>query len=168
MIRRAAATDHQWIVELASEVYRDLGDYGSIIPGWLEHSGVLPYIAESGGHRQGFILVGFYVPSDAPRGALVADLLAIAVEPEFQRQGLGRGLLDYAIELAEIAGRSNFVPQIRLTVAETNIPGQKLFRSAGFVVLNHEHGNYDGGQRAIRMQRPMPSVVVEEEALSGV
>jgi len=158
VIRRASAQDHPWIVDLAAGVYRALGDYRAIIPGWLDHSGVMPYLAETNGRRLGFILLGFYVPSDAPRGAFVADLLAIAVEPDMQRQGIGRRLLDYAIEVAEAAARSNFVPQMRLTVAETNERAQSLFRSAGFAILDDEHGTYDGGQRAIRMQRPVSSI----------
>jgi len=158
VIRRATDKDHPWIVDLAALVYRALGDYRAIIPGWLEHPGVMPYVAERDGCRTGFILLGFYVPADAPRGAFVADLLAIAVEPELQRKGIGRKLLDYAIEVAEAAARSNHVPEMRLTVAETNGRAQNLFRSAGFLILDREHGTYDGGQRAIRMQRPVSAV----------
>ncbi|MBT8494890.1 MAG: hypothetical protein KJO07_17670, partial [Deltaproteobacteria bacterium] len=93
MIRHAATSDHSWIVELASQVYRDLGDYGSIMPGWLEHPGVLPHVDEHHGIRRGFILLGFYAPSDSQQGSFTADLLAIAVAPDFQRRGVGRSLL---------------------------------------------------------------------------
>jgi len=143
------------MVSLGSRVYRELGDYGSILPAWLRHPGVLPYVDETAEGFRGFILVGFYTPEDTLPGAFVADLLAIAVEPHFQRRGVGRGLLAFAVEIAETTARSNNIPEMRLTVAETNVPGQRLFESSGFVVLNAEHGSYDGGQRAIRMRLPL-------------
>jgi len=155
------------MVELGSRVYEDLGDYGTILPGWLEHPGVLPYIDDTDGHCRGFILLGFYVPRDAPTGAFVADLLAIAVEPLFQRQGVGRSLLAYAIEVAELTSQQNHIPEMRLTVADGNHAGQSLFSEAGFVVLDDDHGNYDGGQRAIRMRLPL-GVARKRAHLRGV
>ncbi len=153
VIRRATPADHGWIRDTAADVYRPLGDYATIIPTWLEHTGVLAYVEEAPEEgrncRRGFILLGFYEPG-AP-GAYVADLLAIAVAPRFQRRGLGRQLLRYAIHLARLAGRDRDVPEMRLTVAETNEAGRRLFAWAGFQVLEEDHGCYEGGQRAMRM-----------------
>jgi ribosomal protein S18 acetylase RimI-like enzyme len=161
VIRRATRRDWSWIVSLASQVYGDLGDYGSIIPSWLDHPGVLTYLDEMevGAAKpvlRGFILLGFYQPPGAPVGAYVADLLAIAVAPDHRRRGVGRDLLEYAIHVARLASRTNRVPEIRLTVADTNQVGQRLFASSGFRVLDAHHGSYDGGQRAIRMTRALP------------
>jgi ribosomal protein S18 acetylase RimI-like enzyme len=153
VIRRARPADHPWITRLAANVYVELGDYGQIIPSWLLHPGVLAYIEEGGQAPRGFILLGFYEPTG--ERACVADLLAIAVSPEHQRRGIGRRLLDYAIDLAELIGAKNGVDEIRLTVAETNRPGRRLFGAAGFSVLDADHGLYDGGQRAIRMRRSL-------------
>lgn len=156
MIRRATPADFAWIRSLAAESYRELGDYGAIIPAWLDHAGVLAYVDEDGGsdgakHRRGFILLGFYEPSGRTDGAYVADLLAIAVSPRHQRHGVGRGLLGFAINMARLAARQNPVTEMRLTVADTNTAGRRLFDSAGFRVLDASHGAYDGGQTAIRM-----------------
>jgi ribosomal protein S18 acetylase RimI-like enzyme len=155
VIRRATKADFEWIRDTAADVYRALGDYATIIPSWLEHTGVLAYVeeAELDGQlaRRGFILLGFYEPETAPPGAYIADLLAIAVAPPYQRQGLGRYLLRYAIHVARLAGRENSVPELRLTVAETNDAGRRLFASTGFQALDEDHGCYEGGQRAIRM-----------------
>jgi ribosomal protein S18 acetylase RimI-like enzyme len=157
VIRRATPTDHTWITQLASHVYVELGDYEQIIPSWLLHPGVLAYLDEDRGvDLRGFILLGFYEPPDSG-GVCVADLLAIAVSPVHQRRGVGRALLHYAVELAELIGGKNGVEEIRLTVAETNHSGRRLFDSAGFEVLDADHGLYDGGQRAIRMTRPLLS-----------
>jgi ribosomal protein S18 acetylase RimI-like enzyme len=157
VIRRATPADHVWIAKVASEVYLDLGDYGSIIRSWLEHPGVLAYIDEDDQKNpRGFILLGFYQPAGIEAGTYMADLLAIAVDPAHQRKGVGRSLLRYAVHLAELASRTNRVPEIRLTVADTNRVGRHLFTSSGFRVLDENHGSYDGGQRAIRMARPLP------------
>jgi ribosomal protein S18 acetylase RimI-like enzyme len=156
VIRRATEADTEWIRDTAAEVYRPLGDYATIIPSWLEHTGVLAYVEEAeleGGdlHRRGFILVGFYEADSTPPGSYIADLLAIAVAPAYQRQGLGRYLLRYAIHVARLAGRENRVSELRLTVAETNDAGRGLFTASGFRDLDEDHGAYEGGQRAIRM-----------------
>lgn len=162
MIRRASRRDWDWIVSLAASVYDDLGDYGKIIPSWLEHPGVLTYLdeapGEDGGARplRGFILIGFYQPPGDPQPSYVADLLAIAVHPDHRRLGVGRSLLDFAIKVAARAGKTTDCPEIRLTVAHTNEVGQHLFSSSGFTVLDANHGSYDGGQRAIRMARSLP------------
>lgn len=154
MIRRATHDDRDWIRDVAAEVYARFGDYGKILPSWLSHPGVLTFVEESETHeRRGFILIGFYQPDDAPPGTFVADLLAIAVAPEWQRQGVGSRLLEYAIDLATLASQRTSVPELRLTVAEDNLAAQSLFRRMGFEVLDEHHGTYDGGQRAIRMRR---------------
>lgn len=161
MIRRSVPLDHDWIRDLAAEVYGQLGDYGRIIPAWLIHPGVLAYVdQEDAGApsavRRGFFLLGFYEPPEIAPGQFVADLLAIAVAPRYQRRGIGRALLEYAVETAASVTGNGVVSQIRLTVADTNLAGQRLFTSCGFRVLDENHGSYDGGQRAIRMGRSLP------------
>ena len=137
-------------------MYSDFGDYGTILPGWIHHPGVLTFIEEDDGAvRRGFILLGFYEPEDVREGTYVADLLAIAVVPNQQGQGVGRRLLDYAIDLATLAGQRVPVPEIRLTVADTNGRARRLFQRCGFEILDARHGSYDGGQVAIRMRRAL-------------
>jgi ribosomal protein S18 acetylase RimI-like enzyme len=160
MIRRSdGARDADWIRRTAATVYADLGDYGRIIPTWMGHAGVMTFVEtadeDAGGEtRRGFILIGFYEPEpgDLSRGLLVADLLAIAVAPDHQRRGVGRTLLEFAVDVATEAGRQAPVREIRLTVAETNKPALALFQKSGFEVLDPHHGAYDGGQRALRMR----------------
>jgi ribosomal protein S18 acetylase RimI-like enzyme len=158
MIRRldpSRIADYDWVRDTAQHVYAPLGDYGTIIPGWMSHPGVLTYLdVDEADVRRGFILVGFYEPGDK-KTALVADLLAIGVAPEHQRRGIGRDLLAFALDLAGEAAKNTQVSEIRLTVAATNRPALALFKTAGFVVLDAHHGAYDGGQRAIRMVKKL-------------
>jgi ribosomal protein S18 acetylase RimI-like enzyme len=159
MIRRSDPRrgDPEWIRSTAAEVYASLGDYGKIIPSWMSHPGVLTFVetGDEGGVevRRGFILVGFYEPDDLVPKRVVADLLAIGVAPAHQRRGIGRMLLAYALDVARLAHRDPPAAELRLTVADTNEPALRLFREAGFELLDPKHGSYDGGQRALRMRR---------------
>lgn len=162
MIRRATAADTDWIRDTAAHVYAALGDYGRVIPNWMAHSGVVGFVEapdDASERPRGFILLGFYSPRteaerrEVPQGALVGDLLAIAVAPEFQRQGVGTTLLAFAIDFVFEASSRAPVHELRLTVADTNITAQALFGRHGFEVIDPHHGAYDGGQRAIRMRR---------------
>ena len=159
MIRRASAADHPWIAAVAADVYGDLGDYGTIIRSWLGHPGVLTYLDEmregASTLPRGFTLLGFYEPPGAEAGSTIADLLAIAVDRPYQRHRIGSRLLEHAIHLAGLSRDGTRIREIRLTVADSNQIGQRFFASFGFQVLDENHGHYDGGQRAIRMARPL-------------
>ena len=159
VIRRASLADHAWIASVAADVYGDLGDYGTIIRSWLGHPGVLTYLDEvqdgPAPVARGFTLLGFYEPPGAEHGTTIADLLAIAVDRPYQRNGVGKRLLEHAIHLAALGRQSGRIDEIRLTVADSNQVGQRFFTSFGFRVLDENHGHYDGGQRAIRMTRPL-------------
>src|SRR5580765_7317765 len=126
MIRRAEVQDYPWIVASGAEAYRDLGDYTRILPSWLEQPGVLAWIDhEPTGRGRGFAMLGFYseaLTGAAPPGVhqVVADLLALAVLPTFQRHGIGSRLLDHVIEVAERVAPASHITQLRLTVAENN------------------------------------------------
>jgi ribosomal protein S18 acetylase RimI-like enzyme len=162
VIRRATPNDHTSITNIASEVYGELGDYGTILPSWLVHPGVEAYVdpcwvgatLES---LRAFVLLGFFEPLAPMEPLLLVDLLALAVVPEHQQKGNGRRMLREAIRLATDAARGFSQADIRLTVSESNPVAQKLFSSEGFEVLDPNHGAYDRGQRAIRMTLRLPT-----------
>jgi ribosomal protein S18 acetylase RimI-like enzyme len=158
MIRRAEVQDHPWIVAIGAEAYRDLGDYTRILPSWLEQPGVLAWIDEDvQGRGRGFAMLGFY--SEEPtrpddHAQVVADLLALAVLPAFQRRGIGSKLLAHVIDVAERVGPASRIGQLRLTVAEDNVGAQRLYARSGFHVVEGA-ATYDNGQRALRMVRDL-------------
>jgi ribosomal protein S18 acetylase RimI-like enzyme len=157
MIRRAEVADHPWIIATGAEAYRDLGDYTRILPSWLEQPGVLAWIDHDvQGRGRGFAMLGFYMEGNEPGGGsqVVADLLALAVLPTFQRKGLGSKLLAHVIEVAERVAPSSHIGTLRLTVAETNTGAQRLYARTGFTIVDGS-ATYDRGQRALRMSRPL-------------
>jgi ribosomal protein S18 acetylase RimI-like enzyme len=161
MIRRAEVSDHPWIIASGAEAYHDLGDYTRILPSWLEQPGVLAWIDHDvQGRGRGFAMLGFY--TEDPTGArsvtgtqhVVADLLALAVLPLYQRRGIGGKLLLHVIEVAERVAPSSHISQLRLTVAEDNVGAQRLYARTGFRIVDGS-ATYDRGQRALRMARPL-------------
>lgn len=155
MIRRAEAADHPWIIATGAEAYRDLGDYTRILPSWLEQPGVLAWIDhDPQGRGRAFAMLGFYTEAPLRSPEVVADLLALAVLPGFQRRGIGSRLLTHVIEVAERVAPSSRITALRLTVAETNVSAQRLYERAGFRVVDGS-ASYDRGQRALRMARAL-------------
>lgn len=155
MIRRAEIADHPWIIATGAEAYRELGDYTRILPSWLEQPGVLAWIDHDlQGRGRAFAMLGFYMEGQIPNAEVVADLLALAVLPAFQRRGIGSKMLTHVIEVAERVAPSSKIATLRLTVAETNTAAQRLYARAGFSVVDGS-ATYDRGQRALRMMRPL-------------
>lgn len=68
-----------------------------------------------------------------------AELLLLAVSPEFRRRGIGRMLLDQFIDHARDRG----VSRVHLEVREGN-PAVIMYRLAGFSVAGRRHKYYHG------------------------
>lgn len=155
LIRRAEAKDHPWIVATGAEAYRDLGDYTRILPSWLEQPGVLAWIEQDVQARdRGFAMLGFYTEDLSRTPQVIADLLALAVQPSYQNFGIGTRLLHHVIEVAERVAPSSHITHLRLTVAEDNVSAQRLYARNKFAVVDGS-ATYDRGQRALRMARPL-------------
>ena len=71
-------------------------------------------------------------------GETEAHLLRIAVDPAFQRRGLGRDLLASVLRRASAhdAGR------VLLEVGASNLPARKLYEAAGFSEIGRRTGYY--------------------------
>ncbi len=159
-IRRGGPVDAPFIREVAADVFQHLGDYGRILPTWLLHDGVLTHVAEEASVPLGYTMLGFYPisgPISSAVGAtsgLVADLLAIAVSSRAQGRGVGKQLLQHAIDHVSEAQKRLPVREVKLSVADTNTRARKLFAQLGFTGFGAgEHGYYDGGQVALHMSR---------------
>ena len=96
-------------------------------------------------------MVTTYEDPDHPED-LVADLVAIAVEPKLQSRGVGGALLERAFAL--VAGAEPPLKEMWLVVAENNQRAQRFFGRHGFR-LGRGLGVYPAGQRALRMVKPI-------------
>ncbi|MBL8149875.1 MAG: GNAT family N-acetyltransferase [Blastocatellia bacterium] len=149
-IRTFYKNDRQAIEELSGEVFSIYGNYRKYLPEWIDVPDVLTIVAELDSLLVGFIVVGIFQEVES---SFYADILAIAVHPLFQRQGMGRTLLTEVISMIEQQTTLK-IKDIRLTVADSNLAGQSLFKKLGFTFSGRE-GLYEGGQTALRMSRPL-------------
>lgn len=102
------------------------------IAGMLNHPGSVAMMAMGGDPRRigGFVL--------AQVAADEAEILTIAVEPAWQRHGIGAKLVDGAKRAAARAGaRSMF-----LEVAASNVAACRLYTKGGFTEAGRRQGYY--------------------------
>jgi len=93
---------------------------------------------------------------------VVPELIAIAVDPRHQAQGVGKRLLLHALEFARAWQQTTGVRSVQLNVADTNRRALEFFTRTGFVVLDPNDGTYPRGQRSIRMVRPLEPIAEAE------
>jgi GNAT superfamily N-acetyltransferase len=138
MIRRATASDRHWVLATGVVAYQDLGDYQRILPTWLDQSGVLTWVFESGNVRRGMAMLAFYgEPGFFEPMPIVADLLS------------------HVIEVATRLAASTNATKLRLTVAKNNQRAQRLYQRAGFVEDPSVTSMYESGVAGMRMIRSL-------------
>ncbi len=153
-IRTAQIKDLSAITSLAGEVFSIYGNYREYLPYWASVPQVDTLVAEVAGELIGFMML---IPLQEPQPPYTryADVLAIAISPQYQRQGLGTELLRLATKIAQEQDKKLKLQELRLTVADTNIAAQTLFQRMGFKFSGKVEGLYEGGQKALRMYRPL-------------
>ena len=80
-----------------------------------------------------------------------AQILNIAVAPEFRRKGVARMLMELAIRLAREKGAENLVLEVR----ESNAAAIALYGGYGFQRYFIRKGYYEGKEDAILMERSL-------------
>jgi len=102
--------------------------YGSFLGTQLDEPNVIMLVAERDGEVIGYTYAGVegndYMSLRGPAGVLHD----IVVDPAHRGQGVGRALLDAALEALKAKG----VPRVVLSTAERNESAQRLFARAGF------------------------------------
>jgi ribosomal protein S18 acetylase RimI-like enzyme len=152
-IIEAVPTDIEHIRRISSVVFTEYGDYSNILPKFFSSQGVSTYLAKIGTEVVGFLMLGFipWSAGDKDGHPWIGDLLAIAVEPSRQRQGVGKQLMEKAFDLTQQMCEWRDIKEIQLTCAESNKAGLQFFQQQGFYISNPNHGTYSGGQRAVRL-----------------
>jgi ribosomal protein S18 acetylase RimI-like enzyme len=116
---------------------------------WFATGMTVTRIALTGGAPVGFVMVGRWLQE--PAGESVCELLAIAVEPDRQQEGIGRRLL----QEIETATRQLGEERLVLHTAVDNVSAQKLFSKAGYKPCAIKRKFYPAGQHALMMCKEM-------------
>jgi ribosomal-protein-alanine N-acetyltransferase len=78
-----------------------------------------------------------------------AHLILLAVEPESQRRGIGRRMVEWLLESARVAGMTSVHVELRAT----NTRAFAFYRALGFAETFRVPGYYRGRETAVRMIR---------------
>ena len=87
----------------------------------------------------GFAIMEFY--------AIHAHLNLFAVQPGYQRQGVGRQLLEWLEASARTAG----IFTVNLELRATNVGARAFYEKLGYRVAGRKAAYYDGREDAVRM-----------------
>lgn len=144
-VRPARADDADFVGRLGLRVFTVYGPYEETISQWFLSGRSVTLIALSGRRPVGFAMIG----EGSPGGPLPhePELLAIAVEPEYQQKGIGRTLLKEIERLAAGKGAT----RLFLHTATDNLPARRLFTANGYRPLEIRGYFYPAGQDALIM-----------------
>jgi ribosomal protein S18 acetylase RimI-like enzyme len=112
---------------------------------WFASGMTRTRIAVVDGSPAGFAMVGRWMREESDES--VCELLAIAVEPDRQQQGIGARLLQEMEKETEQLGEGSLV----LHTAVENLFAQKLFSKAGYAPWRIKQRFYPAGQDALMM-----------------
>lgn len=164
-IRQAEPADAPELVALAAAVGREPGDWLLTTDVWRSAADERRYLRAVRRHADAVVFVA--VDDDRivgrlslardphPASAHVADL-GLLVAASHRRRGIGRHLLDTAVEWAQAAG----VRKLELHVFPWNGPAIRLYEAFGFVREGLRRGHYrrdDADVDALLMAFHLPS-----------
>ncbi|MEE2785802.1 MAG: GNAT family N-acetyltransferase [Myxococcota bacterium] len=143
--RAAVATDLNSVCDLGAIAFSNFGDYRKTIAYWFEQPSSEVWVA-----CKACSVVGFVITAIGFESANNADMLvALAVDPAHQRNGIGRALIAGVLKRrADADGRLSV--GCHLNVADDNRAALALFKTLGFQTFGCE-STYPSGQRALRL-----------------
>jgi ribosomal protein S18 acetylase RimI-like enzyme len=147
LIRQAKLSDKAFIAGLSGKAFSIYGPYRTTVSQWFESDVTMTFISMVEGRPVGFVMMGA-LPGDR-EGETRAEVLAIAVSPEFQHRGIGEELLQSAQKCLEELGEGK--QRLFLHTAKENLAAQKLFLRNGYRPVEIKRGFYPSGQDALMM-----------------
>lgn len=108
---------------------------------YLRDPDAVVLVARAAGEFAGFAIMQF--------GEARAHLVLMAVMPAFRRRGIGRRLVAWLVESAQVAG----VISVHVEMRARNHAAHALYRAAGFAESLRVPGYYGGRETAVRMLR---------------
>ncbi len=142
-IRPAFPSDLDFIQNLSKRVFSQYGPYDRILADWFQSAQTLTRLASIDESPVGFAMIRPPENNEPFGSQHIGELLAIAVEPQKQGQGVGDFLMIEILNVAHEVGITTLI----LCTATTNEPGKGLFKKHGFETLRVEKGYYFGGMR---------------------
>ncbi len=146
VFKRANPRDLPFITQLSEQVFSVYGPYGEIIARWASFPHIITVVVEGRGRPRGFAMIN---PALGTQGLRKAELMAIAVVPEYQGRGIGRKLLEYMEELA----RSLEIQEMLIHTAAINKAANRFFAKNGFIQRGSVECYYPMGQEAMEMAK---------------
>ncbi len=148
-LRLATEEDWEFVRQLSAGVFSIFGDYDQALTRWFLQPGVLTVIGSMNGYPAGFAIL--QLAEKGNWNSSTGELLALAVIPEYHRQGLGSALLGQVEKMASQYG----LKKIRLHTAIDNLPARNLFQKAGYKRVGSEKSYYPKGQSAVMMMKTL-------------
>jgi [ribosomal protein S18]-alanine N-acetyltransferase len=142
-IERAAWRDTRALTQLDRRSFKPIDAYA-----WYEFfalcvsPNVIALKALSGGRIIGFIA------GDQRRSEGHTIIVTIAVDPDYQRRGIGERLL------REVENRSA-LPRLQLMVRVSNLPALKLYHKLNYTIVDTWRRYYEDGEDAYVMEKTL-------------
>jgi RimJ/RimL family protein N-acetyltransferase len=149
IVRRAEPNDADQLVRLAAAVGREPGDWLLTTDTWRSAADERRYLKAVRRHSDAAVFVAVDDDADTvvgrlslardphPASAHVADL-GLMVAADYRRRGIGRSLLDAAVEWASAAA----IRKLELHVFPWNEPAIRLYEGFGFQREGVRRGHY--------------------------
>ena len=142
-IERATWRDTRALTQLDRRSFNPIDAYA-----WYEFfllctgRSVIALKALSGEHLIGFIA------GDQRRNEGYTIIVTIAVDPDYQRRGIGERMM------REVETRSA-VPRLQLMVRVSNLPALKLYRKLNYTIVDTWRRYYEDGEDAYVMEKSL-------------
>ena len=140
-IRTGTPVDRDFVAALARRVFSEYGEYDRILPTCLDDPQFHTLVSEQEARPAGFCMLSI--------GDGIGEVVAVAVDPLWQGQGIGKQLMQAIVEDARGMGLTLLV----LKTATRNLSAQGMFRRIGFEETGRMAGFYAGGQTAVGMRK---------------
>lgn len=108
-------------------------------------------VAETEDRFAGFAIIEF--------GDTRAHLSLFAVQPAYQRRGIGLAMIEWIMESVLTAG----ITQIDVEMRSNNFAARSFYEALGFVPAGQVAGYYQNIETAVRMQRRLGSMAATPE-----
>ena len=146
-IRFSSLIDSYFIRDLSTKAFKPFGEYGDVVQKWYLSGNSITVIACNENKPFGFAMVS--KPFSRYDQSNSSELLAIAIEADWQGKGIGRLLLAEIERAAFEAG----ITTLFLHTAVENRNARKLFSDSGYRIWQIKKNFYPEGQDACVMAK---------------